>query len=215
MPQIPRLLVTFAVREEAAPFRKRLPTGSKVEILLTGIGPNQAQIALLKRFQEPNLQPTLVISAGFAGGLDPSLVSGDIVYDCSAASHLEPRLLEIGAKPARFHGSTAVLLTPEAKRQARQNTGGDVVDMESVVIARICQDRSVACAKVRAVSDPADQALPVDFNRCIRPDGRLRWRPLIAECLQRPRALSGLIQLRKSSAIAADRLANVLLHLTP
>lgn len=206
------ILVTFAVAEEARPFQAKLRRAHGVETLLTGIGSTQVRRTLLARLRGGDLQ--LVVSSGFAGALNPTLSNGDLVYDCSLASHLDAPLKKAGARPVRFHCSPDILLTPETKRQAREATGADAVEMESVTIRNLCREHQIACAIVRVISDSAAERMPVDFNTCMKPDGRVRWVALIRQCLRRPAAFAGLLRLHGSTRRGADRLANVLFELT-
>jgi len=206
------ILVTFAVAEESRPFQAKLSPARRIDTLLTGIGPAQTRRTLLPRLRQPT--PDLIITSGFAGGLDPNLQGGALVYDASLAPHLEDSLRKAGATAARFHCSSTVLLTPEAKRHARQATGADAVEMESGIIQDLCREHHIPCAIVRIISDPAHERLPLDFNACVNPDGSLRWAALAQQCLLRPTALSGLLRLRATTRSAANRLAEVLLQLT-
>ncbi|MCX6896725.1 MAG: hypothetical protein NTZ16_14790, partial [Verrucomicrobia bacterium] len=71
-------LVCFAVKEEAAVFR-RTPTAARVQILLVGMG--QATAAQSIRAALAASRPALVITSGFAGGLNPQLITGDVVFN--------------------------------------------------------------------------------------------------------------------------------------
>jgi adenosylhomocysteine nucleosidase len=184
------ILVTFAVAEEARPFQAKLSPDQHVDTLLTGIGPDQARRTLLARLRDP--APRLLITAGFAGALDPALRSGDLVY---------------------VHCSQEVLITPEAKREARVATAADAVEMESGIIQELCRERRIPCAIVRVISDTADERLPLDFNACVKADGRLLWGALARHCILHPTALAGLLRLRATARSAANRLAGVLLRL--
>jgi nucleoside phosphorylase len=204
-------LVTFAVAEEARPFQAQLGSARPVDVLLTGMGPGPAHQAVLP--QLTSSCPTLVITSGFSGGLNPNLQRGDLVYDCSLAPNLDARLRDLGATPVRFHASSTVLLTPEAKNQARQATGADAVEMESGAIQNLCRQRQIPCAIVRVIFDTASERLPFDFNACMTSDGRVRPIPLLWECLLHPSRLASLLRLRHTTRIAAERLAAALIQI--
>src|SRR5258708_21462996 len=91
-------LVCFALPEEAGPFRKRLGSRPDVKLVLTGVGPANAAKAIGTALAAD--QPALVISAGFAGGLDPELRPGTIVFD--AGADLEAKLIWAGGRCARL-----------------------------------------------------------------------------------------------------------------
>ena len=58
-------------------------------------------------------------------------------------------------------------------------------------------------AIVRAVSDLADEDLPLDFNLFLRPTD---WMKGMQAIILRPSSLAGLNRLRRQSRVAADRL---------
>ena len=71
-------LVTFATLQEAAPFQAISPNTPR---LITHVGPQAAQVNLQK-YLETN-QPKFILSSGFAGGLNPTLASGTILFSPS------------------------------------------------------------------------------------------------------------------------------------
>jgi nucleoside phosphorylase len=75
------LLICFALKEEAALFRKTAVGRTGVSILLTGIGRKNAEKSA-REFLATH-SPELVLTCGFAGGLNPDLKPGDVVFDLS------------------------------------------------------------------------------------------------------------------------------------
>jgi adenosylhomocysteine nucleosidase len=200
-------LVCFALAEEAAPFRKLALKIPDVEILITGIGAGNAETSV-RKFLAKNL-PKLVLTCGFAGGLNPELESGDVVYITGYAD-LEERLADAGAKHASFFSAPHIATTVAEKQQLRTQTGADVVEMESGAILAVCRESRIPCAMVRAISDTAGENLPLDFNRLMRPDmsldpGKLAW-----AIVKAPWKIPALIQLHKKTSFAAKELADVL-----
>jgi hypothetical protein len=82
--------------------------------------------------------------------------------------------------------------------------------MESGVVRALCRARSVPSATVRVISDAADEALPVDFNRLFDARFRIRYLRLAGELARSPRLLPALINFRKRVAVAAEELSKVL-----
>src|SRR5882724_8471030 len=72
------LLITFAVKEESRPFYKLIGERSELRILLTGIGQRNAEKAFGKALAERT--PGLVLTCGFAGGLNPELATGAVIF---------------------------------------------------------------------------------------------------------------------------------------
>ncbi len=73
-----RFLLAFAVREESRAFQKLVPARPDLLVLLTGIGQRNAEKAIGKALAEQS--PRLVLTCGFAGGLNPELETGTVVF---------------------------------------------------------------------------------------------------------------------------------------
>src|SRR5262245_37598676 len=78
------LLLTFAVKEEARPFHKLTCNRPELKILITGIGRRNAENAI--RTALAGQSPRLVLTCGFAGGLNPELAAGTVIF--SVEDHL-------------------------------------------------------------------------------------------------------------------------------
>jgi len=200
-------LVCFALKEEAAPFRKLAMKIPDVSILITGIGRQNAETSL-RRFLAWNL-PKLVLTCGFAGGLNPEFESGDVVY-MTGYEAIGQRLADAGAKNASFFSATRIATTITEKKQLHAATGADVVEMESGTILAICRESRIPCAMVRAISDTAGEDLPLDFNELSRPDMSLKYGKLAWVVAKAPWKIGALIQLHKKTSFAAQQLADVL-----
>jgi purine-nucleoside phosphorylase len=110
----------------------------------------------------------------------------------------------------KFFCATSVATTVAEKSALRAQTGADVVEMESAVIARVCRVSGVECVTLRAISDTAHEDLPLDFNTLMTPEENLNPFKLALAVLKAPQKIPALIRLGKNSALAAERLANVL-----
>jgi len=201
------VLVCFAVKEEAAAF-KRLKASSEVRVLLTGMGARNAERAVLAAISER--KPALVLSCGFAGGLKPELKIGDVVFSTDEPA-LREKLTAVGATPAKFFCATRVAVTAAEKAELRRTTGADAVEMESEAIHAVCRERGIPCATVRVISDAANEDLPLDFNKLSKPDLSLDYAKLALAVAKSPGKIPALLRLQKNCKFAAERLADVLL----
>jgi adenosylhomocysteine nucleosidase len=200
-------LVCFALEPEAAPFRRLARKIPDVAILVTGIGAKNAEAAM-RKFLEKNL-PKQVLTCGFAGGLNPSLKTGDVVFMTGYPS-LEQKLADAEAILADFFSSTRIATTVAEKQKLRAETGADVVEMESGAILAVCRERRIPCAMVRAISDSAGEDLPLDFNQLSKPDMNLHYGKLAWAIIRAPWKIGALLKLHKRTSFAAQQLAGVL-----
>jgi adenosylhomocysteine nucleosidase len=207
------LLICFALKEEAAPFQKSgLRPGHHV--LLTGIGRANAEKSL-REFLAAN-SPKLVLACGFAGGLNPDLKIGEVVFELSDSEIRNPQsairnsLLAAGAKPAKFFCADHIATTVAEKKKLHAETGADAVEMESAAIHAICAEKNIPCATVRVISDAANEDLPLDFNALSKPDKNLDFGKLFLTIAKSPGKIPALMKLQKQTQFAAQQLANVL-----
>jgi len=254
------LLICFALKEEAAPFRKIAAGKSGISILITGIGRQNAEksvrefladysgeasvLASRRRYTLTHqarlvsslAPPELVLTCGFAGGLNPDLKLGDVVFETSFPSssrresaqtesgeksepthvgcyNLNEKLAATGAKPAKFSCADRIATTVAEKKKLRAETGADTVEMESAAIHTVCRERGIPCATVRVVLDTANEDLPLDFNALAKPDKSLDFGRLAWAIAKSPGKISALLKLQKQTRFAAERLAEVLVKI--
>jgi adenosylhomocysteine nucleosidase len=206
-----RLLICFALKEEAAPFRKIAVGKSGVTILLTGIGRQNAEKSL-REFLATH-SPKFVLTCGFAGGLNSELKLGEVIFETSDET-LRGKLLGAGAKPLKIFCADRIATTVAEKKKLRAETGADAVEMESGAIHVVCRERGIPCATVRVISDTANEDLPLDFNALSKPDKNLDFGKLFLAIAKSPGKIPALMQLQKKTKFAAEQLANVLTKIT-
>jgi adenosylhomocysteine nucleosidase len=226
-------LICFALKEEAMSFRKfaaGMAASAQADILITGIGRQNAEKSLREflnscrsRGNETQIQnqsetpdvvsyePDLMLTCGFAGGLNPDLKLGDVVFELSTLnSQLSTRLLASGAKPAKFFCAERIATTVAEKKKLRAETGTDAVEMESAAIHTVCAERGIPCATIRVISDTANEDLPLDFNALAKPDKSIDFGKLAWAIAKSPGKIGALVELQKKTSFAAEQLASVL-----
>jgi adenosylhomocysteine nucleosidase len=202
------ILVCFAVKEEAAPFRKLLPSNARVQVLVTGMGAMNSKRTLEKALAQNT--PSLVLTCGLAGGLAPELKLGNVVFDAERNSDLWRTLASVGATPARIHCAGSVATTTSQKSVLRAQTGADAVEMESGCIREMCALKKIPAATVRVILDAADEELPLDFNQVMTPSQNLDPLKLAGFLARNPGKIPALMKLQKQTHLAAKKLAEVL-----
>jgi len=154
----------------------------------------------------------LVLACGFAGGLDPDLKIGDVVFGVQRLeSKAQNQLLAAGAKPANFFCADRIATTIAEKKKLREQTGADAVEMESAAIHAVCAERGIPCVTVRVISDTVNEDLPLDFNALAKPDKKSGLRKIVSGHRQiagENRRVDGVAEENQNSA--AKQLAAVL-----
>jgi nucleoside phosphorylase len=198
-----RVLFCFAVEQEAKFF-----SYPGMEVLITGIGRENAERRLHAALKQAPYQ--LVLSCGFAGGLNPYLTTGTVVFATDEDAGLTPTLLAVGACPVRFHCTDRVATTVEEKRALWESTGADAVEMESQIIRAICRAHEIPSATIRVISDAANENLPLDFNVFMTAEQKLNYAKLILSLLTSPAKIPAMLRLQRQTQLAARNLAGVL-----
>jgi adenosylhomocysteine nucleosidase len=234
-----RILVTFAIKAEFSQWSSRHPFvpyefenwetrrefdlfkanigTDEITVLLTGIGAESAAKAILSIPLEVH---DVCISSGLAGSLDAALTPGDVVVaratetvDHGGKAASDPNLFELavasGAKPVSVSlTSEKIIATADAKEDLSQQ--GSIVEMETTHILSAAIQRHVPCVAVRAISDAADEDLPVDFGRILDAHGHLKMGGLLKEVGLSPHRIPLLVQFGRQSRAATKSLADFL-----
>lgn len=150
------------------------------------------------------LKPRAVLLIGFAGGLNPTLRTGDTLHI--------GRVLHDGDEPITLAGNATLLTvdeladTPQHKQALHERTRADAVDMETYFVARYCRDRGIRLDVLRAISDPADAVLPRASVNWVKPDGSHDVGAALRHLAMHPLQLPALIRLGGASKRAARAL---------
>ena len=164
-----------------------------------------------------SFRPSLVVSWGLCGGLDPRLRPGDLILgaevvsdegsfraDEAVASSLSQRLGSAGARVAveRLAASDAPVRTAAAKADLRRATGAAGVDMESLIAGQYALEQRAPFAILRAVADPAERDLPPLVLKAVDSDGGVDALAVIEELIRSPSQFAGLRALAADSGAA-------------
>jgi hopanoid-associated phosphorylase len=174
-------------------------------VICSSSDPQQLR-ALLTVFDPSTIRG--VISFGVAGGLDPSLKSGDVVVATEvmagdarwlAGLALNEELIASVALGRRrivrggLAGVEQVMAARSMKAALRSETGAAAVDMESHIAADYAARAGLPFAALRVISDPADRALPALATAAIKPNGNIDLRRVLSGLARNPTALRALV----------------------
>ena len=155
-----------------------------------------------------NVELTGIISTGLCGALDPVLRVGDIVVSGDTP-------LESSAKFARgkIHTADHVVVTSGDKRALRNQSGAIAVDMEAATVEKTAAAWGLPYFCIRAVSDTADDTLPLDFNRYRNVRGDFSRGRIALAAMARPfTVMQQLMEFDRNCRRAADALGEFLAH---
>ena len=203
-PQPIDFLLTFAVKEEA----RSLAVPSNTKVILTGMGRDNAEDAIRQALTQ--FKPRLVLTCGFAGGLNPVLKSNEIIFDAEETVVLKERLLQLKATPVQFFCARRVAITAEEKQRLWRATGLDAVEMESDSIREICREKAIPSATIRVISDTAHEDLPLDFNKLRSPSQNIDYKKLGWALLRAPGKMMELISFQQKTVEASKSLSGFL-----
>ena len=171
--------------------------------MLLANGPGPALVdRMLSSSEIPEWRVGQTMSVGFCGALDPELGIGDIVVSGEGFRGPSDRFVQ-----AEILTADRVAVTSEEKRRLRQSTGAAVVEMEAAAVAEKARTWGLPFRAVKAVSDTADEDLPLDFNQYRDRDGRFQTRRIAGAALFHPFVtLPGLLRLNRNCRRAAESL---------
>jgi adenosylhomocysteine nucleosidase len=202
------ILVCFAVRQEAQFFNPVSVGTHQVRVCITGMGQTNTEAAVHDALQD--YSPDLVLTCGFAGGLNPTLVPGSIIFDADQHAGLDAVLLSLRAKPVKLHCAARIASTASEKERLWRQTGADAIEMESTFIREMCRERQIPSATIRVILDAANEDLPLDFNRLMNRNYQIEYGKLIGRVLGSPGKILPLIAFQRQTLMAARRLGTVL-----
>jgi adenosylhomocysteine nucleosidase len=239
-----RFLITFAIDAEFNPWKSRHPFvlyeydnggrkrdfdmyranigAHEVTVLLTGMGSASATRAM--QIVPPEMHDAW-ISTGLAGALDSELALSATVVARTAMTRDETLHVLSDAdfvSVATACGATAVttFLTTETiiatslEKESLASTAS-VVEMESTHILAAAQNRQIPAVAVRAISDIAEEDLPLDFQKIADERGRVKVGGLLKQLALHPHRLPLLIRFGQHSRAAAVSLADFLDRYVP
>jgi adenosylhomocysteine nucleosidase len=205
-------LVFFALSQEAAPFRKQLPRNSSCRLVISGIGPSNAQQAAERALLAG--RPSMVYTCGFAGALNPALEQHAVLFEAPPSFPDYSLLVRLGAVPSKYCLSARIVSSVAEKQQLRSATHADAVEMESGIIHRLCAERGISCATVRVISDTAAENLPLDFNQFMTQHAGMNYAKLAVALARSPRKLGELLafqgRLKQSARVLGSFLKRLL-----
>jgi adenosylhomocysteine nucleosidase len=228
-----KILVTFALDFEFAPWRRlhRFTKTSEsgpaagegifgdavVRVALTGIGSARAGYMVRRALE---WRPDICVTAGVAGSLQPGYRVGQVFAarnimelesgrTVAADRSLVQRAEDCGALIVdRLLTSSTVVSSAEGKK--RLGSMAAAVEMESFAVAAEAVANGIPAIAIRAISDDADEDLPMDFGEVLDESGGVRPARMVRALARAPHKLPALVRLGRQSRTASLKLAHFL-----
>jgi adenosylhomocysteine nucleosidase len=195
----PVLIVTGLAHEA------RIAEGPGMTVICGSSDPDQLR-ALLASVDPATIRG--VISFGVAGGLCPTLKSGDVVVATEVvagdsrwlAGFALSEELVAGTRPGGSRvvlggvaGVEQVVVACAGKAALHSETGAVAVDMESHIAAAYAAEAGLPFAALRVISDPATRALPALAMAALKPNGEIDLRKILSGVARNPMTLRALV----------------------
>ncbi len=193
-------------------------SGASVLLAMTGDGKARAERGVSFLLRE--FPVSVLVGAGAAGALGPSLRAGDIIVServVDESGDAPPpdagwisRAVALGARPATVVTLAKLVCSSKEKKDLASrfgatDSGPAVVDMESAAWARAATGRGVPYVILRAVSDTFEEELPGFLSSCLSAEGSVDRAAVARRLLLRPGALPVLLKARERVREGAGR----------
>jgi len=189
-----------------------------IAVVLSGAGQKNAEDAAKKLIDV--FAPKSVCSAGYAGGLSARLKQLNICVPEQVIRESDGQALDLSEaiprKTSPMPGKLTLITvndvveTPERKRALNEQTGAEIVDMETFAVADVCQIRTVPFFSFRVVLDAVDDQIPKDITKALESMDKGFSRlsgTIIGNIWSRPSVVLDFVSLKKRAFTAAERLA--------
>jgi len=214
-----KIAIVAAMEREVGPLVKSWPTVTKqhegrsfkffekspVVLVCGGIGSEAARRAAEAVI---NLyHPATIVSAGFAGGLDAKLQTGDMLMPRHIIDARDSSRTDSGA-------GEGVLITYESVADVEQKAklansyGAHAVDMEAAAVTRSAEAHGIKFLAYKVISDEHDSPLP-PIMRFVK-SGQFNTVGFVAHVAIRPWLWPAVIKLARNSAVASKVLSEAL-----
>ena len=188
--------------------------GRGVAVFHTGVGEKSCRGQIEKFLQAS--QPKYLISAGFAGALNPELQIGDLLLSENFSSpellrspHLD--CLEDGLLVGKLITVPRVIASKSERERWAVESGAVAVDMETKFIAAACAVHRVPMLSLRVMSDTPSEPLPAPPEVLFDLEKqRTSFVSLALYLLTHPGALKRLTVFRRRVALARRSLTEAL-----
>jgi len=191
-----------------------------VAVVLSGVGRKAARLGA--EMLIAGHRPSWLLSAGFAGGLDPALARNDLVIPDQVVDPEGNRVVidttlfdlpETVRSRGRLLTVDRIIASSAEKAELRHKYQADFIDMETSGLALLARDRLLRFLSVRVISDDSSAELPPEIASLLAHTGSYRVGAALRALWQRPSTLKDFWTLHARALESADRLASCIRRL--
>jgi len=181
-----------------------------VVAIVTGIGGVLAAEGVERLVEALDIEQVVVV--GITGAVDNdtpigTLVLPAVVVHASTGAEYRPKQFGGGSPRGKMWTSDELITDHDVIARLRSN-GVIALDMETAVIAEICQRRNIPWSVFRAVSDRAtDASLDDEVFQLVNRDGTLNIKLIGAFFVRHPGRVPALVRMAKDARLAAKHAA--------
>jgi len=219
MPGRQIIALVTATDAELRPIRRRLRlgrvrrlrfagdvAGKRIIAAVTGPGHRRATAMVERLLTQHGI--TRLVHFGYAGGLNPELHAGQLLRIGQLVAPEQRPIELVAVRPHTLLTVDQPIYSTEHKASAWASRNADAVDMESHAVAAVCEQSGVHYTAVRAISDPADTALPPGAMAMLHDDGRSDPLGVAMYLALNPLRVGALLRLARDAGLAGRTLAD-------
>lgn len=250
LPMSTCICIIGAIKEEIAGIKQRMRVdnthrmghaalfagewlGTRVLLVRSGMGKDRARQALEALFEKAS--PDLIVSIGYAGGLEPGLNTGDLVLadhvltldaetklnfdSCQTTLKetvdkdlLDRAILISGSVDIKLHRGglltvDAPILNPVDKKALGLLYKVMAVDMETWALVSLAKEKDIPFLSIRSISDTVDQEL-LDCSGLVDETGEVSKLKAGWHVVTHPGSIKGLLDLGRQTRKATANLTD-------
>jgi len=220
--------IIVALPEELSSLTKKKISLGECEFLTddliathAGTGPENAKKAAQKLIDKGCCK---LISWGCAAGLDNTLITGDLclpkrlIAENQQHYHVDAEWQQQTASLlAELHPihssplceSNTIVSSVQKKTALHKTTGAIALDMESIAIAKIAEQKQIPYLVIRVIADSAKMHLPAAITKSMNEAGQINKKELALYIAANPLQIFGLIKLGLHFQTAQKKLKSI------
>ena len=173
-------------------------TRGSIAVVYAGMGPARVSLAVDAAMRTYDVAS--LTSAGLAGGCDPSMRVGEILWPAEIIDSRTGERFRTGAAGGSLVTSIDIAGVAE-KRRLFDSYGAKAVDMEAATVGRMARGHGVPFRAVKAISDDASFEMK-ELARFATKDGQFREAAFAMHAALRPAMWPRMWQLAANSRVA-------------